>query len=166
MVYCTRSGGRRLREWPGCPGCPPGFRPVGCLGHGLGASGGLVDGGIEELEAFRPARSPSLPIWALSVLSCFSKSAMRASRSRQPGHTGAVTGVQVGATLAMAEAQKEPRFRKVRQTRRTQGCEKQLKTLKAQIGKLGERAGRNASNSSIPPSTNPPDAPKPCPKQP
>jgi transposase len=43
--------------------------------------------------------------------------------------------------------------------------EKQLKTLKAQIGKLGERAGRNASNSSIPPSTNPPDAPKPPPKQ-
>jgi transposase len=44
--------------------------------------------------------------------------------------------------------------------------EKQLETLKAQNGNLGERAGRNASNSSIPPSTNPPDAPKPRPKQP
>lgn len=44
--------------------------------------------------------------------------------------------------------------------------EKQLAALQAQNRKLGERARRNASNSSIPPSTNPPDAPKLAPKKP
>ena len=43
--------------------------------------------------------------------------------------------------------------------------EKQLETLTAQNRKLIDRAQRNASNSSIPPSTNPPDAPKPTTKQ-
>lgn len=43
--------------------------------------------------------------------------------------------------------------------------EKQLENLQAQNRKLAERARRNASNSSIPPSTNPPDAPKPTTKQ-
>jgi transposase len=44
--------------------------------------------------------------------------------------------------------------------------QQQVATLQAQIHKLGERARRNASNSSIPPSTNPPDAPKPTAKKP
>lgn len=43
---------------------------------------------------------------------------------------------------------------------------KQLDALQTQNRKLGERARRNASNSSIPPSTNPPDAPKPVAKKP
>jgi transposase len=38
--------------------------------------------------------------------------------------------------------------------------------LKAQVQKLGERARRNATNTSMPPSTNPPDAPKPTTKKP
>src|SRR5437870_4992828 len=42
----------------------------------------------------------------------------------------------------------------------------QLAVLQAQNRKLGERARRNASNSSIAPSTNPPDAPKPVNKKP
>lgn len=43
--------------------------------------------------------------------------------------------------------------------------EKQLAALQTQNRKLGERARRNASNSSMPPSTNPPDAPKPVAKK-
>jgi transposase len=42
----------------------------------------------------------------------------------------------------------------------------QLAAVQAQNRKLGEIARRNASNSSIPPSTNPPDAPKPTAKKP
>jgi transposase len=42
----------------------------------------------------------------------------------------------------------------------------QLAVLQTQNRKLGERARRNASNSSIAPSTNPPDAPKPVNKKP
>jgi len=44
--------------------------------------------------------------------------------------------------------------------------EKQLAALQTQNRKLGERVRRNASNSSMPPSTNPPDAPKPSAKKP
>jgi len=44
--------------------------------------------------------------------------------------------------------------------------QKQLAESQAQNRKLGENARRNASNSSIPPSTNPPDAPKPTAKKP
>src|SRR4029077_5689388 len=40
--------------------------------------------------------------------------------------------------------------------------EKQLEASEAKNHRLEERAGRNASNSSIPPSTNPPDPPKPA----
>ena len=44
--------------------------------------------------------------------------------------------------------------------------QQQLATSQAQIRKLEESARRNASNSSMPPSTNPPDAPKPTTKKP
>ncbi len=42
----------------------------------------------------------------------------------------------------------------------------QLAVAQVQIHKLEESVRRNASNSSIPPSTNPPDAPKPTTKKP
>jgi transposase len=44
--------------------------------------------------------------------------------------------------------------------------QQQLAASQALNRKLGENARRNASNSSIPPSTNPPDAPKPTTKKP
>jgi transposase len=44
--------------------------------------------------------------------------------------------------------------------------EQQVAALQAKLGKLGDKVRRNASNSSIPPSTNPPDAPKPTTKKP
>src|SRR5207244_7291588 len=86
MVCWTRLGGRRTREWPLCPGCPPGLRPVGFLLTGLGASGGLVEGAIEELDAFRRARSPRLRWWACISASCSFNSAIRASSFRQFGY--------------------------------------------------------------------------------
>jgi hypothetical protein len=52
-VCWTRCGGSRWRRWAGCPGCPPDWRPVGLLGAGLGAPGGLAEGGSEELVALR-----------------------------------------------------------------------------------------------------------------
>jgi len=44
--------------------------------------------------------------------------------------------------------------------------QQQLAALQAENRELEEKVRRNASNSSIPPSTNPPDAPKPTPKKP
>jgi transposase len=44
--------------------------------------------------------------------------------------------------------------------------QQQLAASQAQNRKLEDRVRRNASNSSIPPSTNPPDAPKPTAKKP
>ena len=44
--------------------------------------------------------------------------------------------------------------------------QQQLNALQAQNRQLAESARRNASNSSMPPSTNPPDAPKPTTKKP
>src|ERR1019366_5461015 len=57
-------------------------------------------GGIEELDAFRRARSPSLWIWACNVATCCCSSVMRASRCRQPGQRGTATGVSRTAGLA------------------------------------------------------------------
>lgn len=44
--------------------------------------------------------------------------------------------------------------------RRIKQLEQQLSALQAENQKLGERVRRNSSNSSMPPSSNPPDAPK------
>ena len=52
MVWATSWGGKRRRDKPGCLGCPPVCLPERFLTTGLGAPGGLAEGGIEELEAF------------------------------------------------------------------------------------------------------------------
>src|ERR1700678_954242 len=52
-ILVTRSGGRRWRWRPGCPGCPPGLRPVGALMTGLGAPGGSTEGGEGEFDELR-----------------------------------------------------------------------------------------------------------------
>ena len=44
-------------RWAWCPGWPPGFLPVGFLVTGLGAWGGLAEGGVEELVALTPRRA-------------------------------------------------------------------------------------------------------------
>jgi len=49
---------------------------------------------------------------------------------------------------------------------RIANLEQQVAALQAKLGELGDKVRRNASNSSIPPSTNPPDAPKPTTKKP
>jgi transposase len=65
------------------------------------------------------------------------------------------------ATLQQQTADLKAQLQQLRQhTRRTTA------DLKAQLLKARDRAQRNSSNSSIPPSTNPPDAPKPTPKTP
>jgi hypothetical protein len=87
----TRSGGRRGLAWPGCPGRPPGLRPVGCLAAGLGASGGSAEGGTDELEEFRPSRSSSSRTRASSwAMRC--SAAARAARRRR--HSGQGEGVR------------------------------------------------------------------------
>src|SRR5512135_2757626 len=96
MTWLTRSAGRRSRQCPGCPGCPPGLRPVGRLTTGLGAPGGSVEGGIEELEEVR------LSCWRRSRTSA-SKVAIRwraASKSaRCLSHSG--HGAPEGWALAL-----------------------------------------------------------------
>ena len=60
------------------------------------------------------------------------------------------------ATLQQENADLKAQLHHLRQhTRRTTA------DLKAQLQKACDRAQRNSSNSSLPPSTNPPDAPKP-----
>src|SRR5262245_4638138 len=76
MVCWTRSGGKRRRDRPRWPGCPPVCLPVRFLTTGLGAWGGLDDGGREELEAFCPRRA-----WRSRTV-C-SNWAMRSSSSAQ-----------------------------------------------------------------------------------
>src|SRR5512143_2909892 len=91
MTWLTRSARRRSGQCPGCPGCPPGLRAVGRLTPGLGAPGGSVEGGIEEVEEVR------LSCWRRSRTSA-SKAAIRwraaSKRGRclsHPGH-GATEG--------------------------------------------------------------------------
>src|SRR5262249_14296756 len=85
MTWLTRSAGGRSRWGPGCPGCAPGLRPGGRLTTGLGAPGGSVEGGIEELEELR------LSCWRRSRTSA-SRSAIRWSaasrRARCRSHSG------------------------------------------------------------------------------
>ena len=52
-ILLTRSGGKRWRWCPGCPGYPPGLRPIGVLMTGLGAPGGSTEGGEEEFDELR-----------------------------------------------------------------------------------------------------------------
>ena len=54
-----RWGGRRRRNVGGWPSWPPRFLPVGVLTTGVGACGGLAEGGSDELEAFLPSRASS-----------------------------------------------------------------------------------------------------------
>jgi hypothetical protein len=86
---CTKertegSGGKRTRDSAGWPGCPPALRPVDFLTTGLGASGGLAEGGSEELEAFWPRRA------SRSRTVC-SSCATRSSSSAQRGQVGTVS---------------------------------------------------------------------------
>src|SRR5512135_899526 len=103
MTWWTRSAGSRSRWYPGCPGCPPGWRPVGRLTTGLGAPGGSVEGGIEELEELR------LSCWRRSRTSA-SKSAIRWSaackRARCLSHSG--HRVTEGLALAFMDDEDKP----------------------------------------------------------
>src|ERR1051326_2158433 len=53
MKWSTCSGGSGFRPWAGWPFWAPMRRPVGCLRAGLGACGGLAEGGREELVLLR-----------------------------------------------------------------------------------------------------------------
>src|SRR5207244_3115419 len=87
------SGGKRKRSGPGWPGWPPGLRPVGFLTTGLGAWGGLWEGGNDELEAFWLSRSSRSRTRASRAATCCCRAAMRRSRSRHPGQTASVISV-------------------------------------------------------------------------
>ena len=50
MTCPSREGPRRTRWCPLCPGCPPRLRLEALLPLGLGADGGLAEGGREELR--------------------------------------------------------------------------------------------------------------------
>src|SRR5512147_2920576 len=95
MTWLTRSAGRRSRWCPGCPGCAPGFRPVGRLITGLGAPGGSVEGGIEELEELR------LSCWRRSRISA-SRSAIRCSAASKRARCRSHSGHRVTEDLALA----------------------------------------------------------------
>src|SRR3954451_3172715 len=95
MTWLTRSAGRRWRWFPGCPGCPPGLRPVGRLTVGLGAPGGSVEGGIEELEELR------LSCWRRSRTSA-SRSAIRWSAASKRARCLSHSGHRVTEGLARA----------------------------------------------------------------
>jgi hypothetical protein len=69
----------------GGPGWPPGFLAVVFLVTGLGAPGGLAEGGVPELVALVPRRASSS-----ATRRC--NAARRSSRSRHPGQvTTAIT---------------------------------------------------------------------------
>jgi hypothetical protein len=70
-------------------GLAAGFFAGGFLTTGLGAWGGLAEGGREELEAFLPRCSWRLRTRSVSVASCCCKRAMIASRCRYPGQEDA-----------------------------------------------------------------------------
>jgi hypothetical protein len=86
MTSLTRSGGSSSFKCGGCPGWPPGWRPVGFSTTGLGALRGLAEGGTDEFEELMPRRAVRSRTSASSSATRRSNSAMRASRSRHPGH--------------------------------------------------------------------------------
>src|SRR5262245_46121417 len=97
-VRVSRSGGSRRRRWAGWPGWAPGLLPVGDLVTGLGASGGLAEGGVEELVALAPRRAVRSRTSASSSATRRFRSAISSSRCRQPGHATSVmeTGYEHG----------------------------------------------------------------------
>lgn len=74
-------------RWAGWPGRPPGLLPVGALVTGLGAWGGLAEGGVEELLALVPSRAVRSRTSASSSATRRFRSAISPSRCRQPGHS-------------------------------------------------------------------------------
>jgi hypothetical protein len=61
---------------------------VGGFPGGLGADGGLADGGSEELDEFIFSRASNSATRRSSITNCARNWAMIASRSRHPAHCG------------------------------------------------------------------------------
>ena len=103
-ILLTRSGGKRWRWCPECPGCPPGLRPVGVLMTGLGAPGGSTEGGEEEFDELRFSWERSSWISACKSAICLraSSNCPRASSkaARSWPHAGQeATGLAAGSFM-------------------------------------------------------------------
>src|SRR5439155_10737638 len=85
----TSLAGFSGRGWPGCPGWPPGGRPLGGgLGGGGRCCGPSADGGREELREFWLRRACSWVTWACNWVTWAASAAIWASRATQPGQLG------------------------------------------------------------------------------
>ena len=89
---------------PECPGCPPGWRPVGALTTGLGVPGGSSAGGEEECEELRPTgprRSRSSACtWAICGWASCTWPKAPSTAARSVPHSGpGVTGVEITSPL-------------------------------------------------------------------